>query len=104
MVEIAVELLLVELGSTVVEVTVAVFDDVVDELKVAAFTLIVMITKAPTFMLSSVQLTVVVADVYVQLPCDDGIETEEYVTWPGRTSVTVTPVATAGPLFVTCSV
>ena len=79
-------------------------DDVVDELNVAAFTLIVMITKAPTFILLSVQLTVVVAEVYEQVPCDDGIETDEYVTSPGRMSVTATPVATAGPLFVTCSV
>jgi hypothetical protein len=55
-------------------------------------------------MLLSVQLTVVVADVYEQVPCDAGIETDEYVTSPGRTSVTATPVATAGPLFVTCSV
>ena len=104
MVEIAVDELFVEFGSPVVELTVAVFDDKVAELNDAAFTLIVMMTSPPTFILLSVQLTVVVATVYEQLPCDAGIETELNVTSAGSTSVTTTPVATAGPLFVTCSV
>ena len=104
MVEIAVEELFVEFGSLVVEVTVAVFEDKVAELNDAAVTLMVMITRPPTFMLFSVQFTVVVTDVYVQLPCDAGIDTDVNVTSAGNTSVTLTPCATAGPLLVTCSV
>src|ERR1700685_26613 len=101
MVEIAVEELFGAFGSLVVEVTVAVFDDNVAELKLAAVTLMVIITRPPTFMLLNVQFTVVVADIYVQLPCDAGTKTEVNVTCAGSTSDTATPCATAGPLFIT---
>jgi hypothetical protein len=96
--------LFVRFGSLEVELTVAVFEDKVDELKLCAATLIVMITNAPSFILFRLQLTVVVEDVYEQLPCEAGTDTELKVTCDGSTSVTVTPVATAGPLFVTCKV
>jgi len=94
--------LFVRFGSLVVELTVAVLDvSVPDPVNVAAFTLIVMITNPPTLTDPRVQVTVVVP---VQLPCEAGIETELKVTVLGSTSVTVTPCATAGPLFVTWSV
>jgi hypothetical protein len=47
-------------GSLVVALTVAVFEEVLAELNVAAFTLIVIITKPPTLTDPRVQLTVVV--------------------------------------------
>jgi hypothetical protein len=62
-VEMAVEELFVMFGSVVLAVTVAVFEDVVAELNVAAFTLMVIITKPPTLIDPSEQLTVVVAAV-----------------------------------------
>ena len=102
MVEIAVELLFVRFGSLVVALTVAVLLAVDPELKVDALTLMVTITSPPTLIEPRGQLTVVVAAVYVQDPCV--VETEVKVTWLGSASLTVTPCATAGPLFVTCSV
>jgi hypothetical protein len=62
-VEMAVEELFVMFGSVVLAVTVAVFEDVVAELNVAALTLMVIMTKPPTLIDPSEQLTVVVAAV-----------------------------------------
>ena len=71
-----------------------------EPLKVEAFTLMVTITTAPTLRFPSAQLTV--PPLCVQVPCV--VETFAKVTSVGNGSETVTPVATAGPLFVTCSV
>ena len=59
-VEMAVEELFVRFGSLVVALTVAVLEEVVAELNVAASTLIVMITKPPTLTDPRLQFTVVV--------------------------------------------
>jgi hypothetical protein len=95
-----VEELFVEFGSLVVDETVAVFDTKDAELNVEAFTLMVMITRPPT--LTEPRLHVTVPVVCVQVPCV--VDEDVYVTAEGNGSETVTPVATAGPLFVTCSV
>lgn len=65
--EVAVEVLFVRFGSLVVELTVAVFVASVEELNVAAFTLIVMITRPPTPIEFRVQLTV--PALCEQVPC-----------------------------------
>ena len=93
---IAVELLLVALGSLEVELTVAVLVEVVALLKVLAATLMVTMTRLPTGKLPMLQFTVVLLS--EQLPWV--VETDEYVTCAGSGSLTVTPCATAGPLFV----
>jgi hypothetical protein len=59
-VEMAVDELFAMFGSLVVELTVAVLEDRLAELNVAAFTLIVMITNPPTLTDPRVQFTVVV--------------------------------------------
>src|SRR5882672_9913293 len=97
MVVIAVELLLVTLGSLEVELTVAMLVEVLALLKVLAVALMVTMTRLPTGMLPMLQFTVV--PLTEQLPWV--AETEEYVTCAGSGSLTVTPCATAGPLFVT---
>ena len=96
--EFTVELLFAESGSLVVAVTVAVFVASDAELNVTAFTLIVMITTSPTLSVPKLQVTVPAA--CKQLPCD--VDTEVNITCEGNGSETLTPVATAGPLFVTC--
>lgn len=98
--EIAVEVLLVRLGSDVVAVTVAVFEACVDELKVAAVTLIVITAKAPTPIEPILHVTV--PALCEQLP--SVVDAETYVTSVGRRSDTLTPSAVAGPLLVTWSV
>jgi hypothetical protein len=65
-VESAVELLLVLLGSLVVAVTVAVLLDCVVELKVPAVTLMVMIATPPTLSVPILQVTV--GAVYEHVP------------------------------------
>lgn len=68
--EVALEVLFAEFGSLVVEVTVAVLVESDEELNVLAVTLIVMRAELPTPRLLREQLRVVVAAVYVQVPCD----------------------------------
>ena len=58
MLDIAVEELLVRLGSEVVELTVAIFVEVEAELNVVAFTLMVMTAVLPTLKVPSVHVTV----------------------------------------------
>jgi hypothetical protein len=91
-----------EFGSLVEELTVAVLLDSEAELKVFAAALMVTTATLPTLKLPRLQETVVVADVYVQVPC----EADElvYTTCAGIMSVTVTACAIAGPAFVTFSV
>src|SRR5271157_5460420 len=115
MVESASDLLLPELGSMLELATVAVLQTLYgtpftvlhtvppEPLKVAAFTLMVMITTVPTFIAPIVQLTVPVAPTagLVQVPCV--VARLVNVTAEGNGSETVTPVATAGPLLVTCN-
>src|SRR5271163_4971860 len=101
----AVEELLERLGSLVVAVTVAVLLARVEELNMAAFTLIVIRTSPPTPSVPMLQPTVPVAPTagcVGQVPCV--VVTEVKVTAEGKGSETVTPCAVAGPLFVTCRV
>ena len=58
MVDMEVDELFKRFGSEVVEATVAVFVEVVEELNVVALTLIVMTAVLPTLRLPSVQVTV----------------------------------------------
>jgi hypothetical protein len=107
-----VEELFVLSGSLVVDDTVAVLQTLYgtpftvaqtvppDPLNVEAFTLMVISTTVPTFIVPIVQLTVPLLCVHV--PCV--VETLVNVTSVGSGSETVTPLATAGPLLVTCSV
>jgi len=88
-VETAVDESFAELGSLVVELTVAVFEEVEAELKVFAVTLMVMTTVPPTLMEPSGHETVVVATVKLHVPCV--VDDDEYATCAGITSVTVTP-------------
>jgi hypothetical protein len=71
-----------------------------DELNVCAVVLIVMIAKPPTLSVPKLQLTV--PPLCEQVPCV--VDTETKLTALGNGSDTATPCATAGPLFVTCSV
>lgn len=64
------EELLAEFGSLVVAVTVAVLVEREEELKELAVTSIVTVTSPPTLTLPSEQVTVVVEEVYVQVPCE----------------------------------
>lgn len=89
-----------EFGSLVEEPTLAVLTTSDDELNVTAVVLIVMLTKPPTLTVPKLQLTV--PALCEQVPCV--VETETNVTWLGSGSETFTFCATAGPLFVTCSV
>ena len=84
----------------VVAPTVAVFAASDDVLIVSAVVLIVMITRPPTLNDPKLQLTV--PPLCVQVPCV--VDTETKFTALGNGSDTPTPCATAGPLFVTCSV
>ena len=87
-------------GSLIEEFTVAVLTTSDDELNVTAVVLMVMVTKPPTLTEPKLQLTVPAA--CVQVPWVVDTETNE--TWLGSGSETFTFCATAGPLFVTCSV
>src|SRR5579863_5720 len=72
------------------------------ELKVAAVVLILIIAVPPTPSVPIAQVTVPLVEPtagVVQLPCVTDAEVK--VTWAGSGSDTLTPVATAGPLFVT---
>lgn len=69
MVEVTEAVLLVRFGSPVVAETVAVLVESVEELNVLALTLMVMRTRPPTLRLPILQSTVVVATVYVHVPC-----------------------------------
>lgn len=69
-------------------------------LKVEALTLMVMIARPPTLSVPIEQLTV--PDACEQVPCV--LLTFTNVICMGSGSETVTFCATAGPLFVTCSV
>ena len=86
MLETTVDELFVEFGSEVVELTVAVFVAAVEELKVAALTLMVITTSPPTLTVPRLQVTV--PALCEQLPCV--VETEVNVAWLGRGSLTLT--------------
>jgi hypothetical protein len=66
-VEVNVELLLDELGSEVVELTVAVFTAKLEELKTVAVTLMVIVTIWPLLIVPILQVTVPLA--CEQVPC-----------------------------------
>ena len=110
MVEVALEVLFAKLGSEVVLLTVAVFTVSDPELKVEAVTLMVTSTWAPTLMEPRLQFTwrvegygvTTLIAVVEQEPC--GVKEETYVVVDGMLSETVTPCATAGPLFEMASV
>ena len=93
-------MLFARFGSLVVAATVAVLATSDDELNVTAVVSIVMIARAPT--LSDPKLQLTVPPLWLQVPCV--VETETNDTALGKGSETETPCATAGPLFVTCSV
>jgi hypothetical protein len=96
-VNVALDELLAEFGSAVVEETVAVFTT-----GPAAFgltTTSVIVAELPFAITPKLQVTVLVP---AQDPCDDAVDTN--VVPVGRTSVTVTALAEFGPAFETVRV